>query len=111
MIATNVAVHMSTEQMLSQLSSNAREGLLPVEVEARRLQYPANELEAEVPEPLYKKFLDTFKDPLIMLLLGSCLVRRFDFLRCIEARVCRSVALSRTCDSLLCISFPSCRLN
>jgi magnesium-transporting ATPase (P-type) len=74
MISTNEAVHLTVSEVLERLQTDAGLGLTEAEVAARQRQHPPNELEAEDPEPLYKKFFDTFKDPLILLLLGSCLV-------------------------------------
>ncbi|KAG5184494.1 testis secretory pathway calcium transporting ATPase [Tribonema minus] len=82
MIVTNEAVHMAAEQAVQHLNSDPKSGLTLAEVEVRKTMYPLNELDADDPEPLYMKFLDTFKDPLIMLLLASCVVsavmRQFD---------------------------------
>ena len=52
------------------------------DVEARQQLHGLNELDQEEDEPLWRKFLDQFKDPLIGLLLASavvsCLVKQFD---------------------------------
>jgi magnesium-transporting ATPase (P-type) len=74
MINTIEAAHLSVSEVLDRLQTDAGLGLTEAEVAARQRQHSPNELEAEDPEPLYKKFFDTFKDPLILLLLASCLV-------------------------------------
>jgi P-type Ca2+ transporter type 2C len=74
MINTIEAAHLSVSEVLDRLQTDAGLGLTEAEVAARQRQHLPNELEAEDPEPLYKKFFDTFKDPLILLLLASCLV-------------------------------------
>ena len=64
----------SVEDVINQLGSDAASGLSDVEATRRLDADGANELEAEEEEPLWRKFLDQFKDPLIGLLLASALV-------------------------------------
>nr|XP_021526718.1 calcium-transporting ATPase type 2C member 2 isoform X1 [Aotus nancymaae] len=49
-------------------------GLSEFSVTQRRLVHGWNEFVAETTEPVWKKYLDQFKNPLILLLLGSALV-------------------------------------
>lgn len=73
-IGTADAVHMTAEECASRLGVDAFTGLSEEQVRRRRIAHAPNELEAEEEEPLYMKFFSTFKDPLIGLLLASCLV-------------------------------------
>lgn len=61
---------------------NLRTGLSPHEVELRRRMHGSNEFETAPEDPLWKKYLEQFKDPMILLLLGSAFVsvcmRQFD---------------------------------
>ena len=55
-------------------------GLLPDEVKASREQYGSNELTQIPPDPLWKKILEGFKDPMIMILLVAMVVQFVLFL-------------------------------
>lgn len=49
-------------------------GLSQSEVARRRAHHPANELEIGVKQPLWQKFMEQFKDPMIALLLASAFI-------------------------------------
>lgn len=49
--------------------------LVRSQVEARRGEFGFNEIEQDEDEPLWRKYLANFKDPLIGLLLASAFVR------------------------------------
>lgn len=49
--------------------------VLILQVELRRGEYGFNEIEQDEDEPLWRKYLENFKDPLIGLLLASAFVR------------------------------------
>ncbi|CAM9580982.1 unnamed protein product, partial [Phaeothamnion confervicola] len=75
MIETTKAATTGVNAVLQQLGTDAGTGLSTAEVEMRQAAgCPPNELEHEDDEPLWKKFLDTFKDPLILLLIASAVV-------------------------------------
>lgn len=57
------------EQVLAALDANAREGLSAAEARARLERYGRNELTAEKPVPVWRKFFAQFQDPLVILLL------------------------------------------
>ena len=59
------------------LHSSLTHGLAPSDAEARLLQYGRNELPHEGSEPLWLRFLKQFKEPLILLLLGSAGISLF----------------------------------
>ena len=51
------------------------QGLSPQEVEASRKQHGSNALTQLPPDPLWKKLLEGFKDPMIMILLVALVVQ------------------------------------
>lgn len=59
----------SVEQVLQELKANLAHGLTDHEVSARRQDF--NELINDEHEPIYMKFIDQLKQPLILLLLAS----------------------------------------
>ncbi|CAN0503279.1 unnamed protein product, partial [Ectocarpus sp. 8 AP-2014] len=64
------------------LGVDVQSGLTLLEVSVRQGLVPPNELEKEEEDPLYKRYLEQFKDPLILLLLGSAvlslLIKQYD---------------------------------
>ncbi|KAF4076183.1 hypothetical protein AMELA_G00227400 [Ameiurus melas] len=74
-----------TSKRASELPVNGADlqfGLSDVEVSRRRVYHGWNEFDISEDEPLWKKYLSQFKDPLIMLLLASAVIsvvmRQFD---------------------------------
>jgi Ca2+-transporting ATPase len=65
---------LTPEQTAERLRTNITRGLSPTEVNARLITYGRNELPSEEPEPLWMRFLNQFKETLILLLLGSAAV-------------------------------------
>ena len=65
---------LTPEETQRQLNTSLTRGLSPSDAEARLLQYGANELPHEEPEPLWLRFLKQFKETLILLLLASAAV-------------------------------------
>lgn len=62
----------SVEQCLQVLNSNKDKGLSSSEVDARRMRYGGNCLEEEQPESIWRKLLDQFLEPLVVVLVGAC---------------------------------------
>lgn len=62
------------EEVCARLQSDLKNGLDWNEVDFRLKVCGHNELEVKQEEPLWKKYLDQFKNPLIVLLLASALV-------------------------------------
>ncbi|XP_020844919.1 calcium-transporting ATPase type 2C member 2 [Phascolarctos cinereus] len=62
------------EDLAKALSVDLQSGLSEFSVTQRRLIHGWNEFIADNTEPVWKKYLDQFKNPLILLLLGSALV-------------------------------------
>ena len=61
----------SSEDVMALLQTNVLHGLSLSDVENARVQYGKNKLETEEKDHIVVRFLETFKDPLIMMLLGS----------------------------------------
>ncbi|NXC66034.1 AT2C2 ATPase, partial [Anhinga anhinga] len=62
------------EDLAKALNVDLQTGLSEVSVLQRRLKHGWNEFSVENSEPIWKKYLDQFKNPLILLLLASALV-------------------------------------
>uniref|UniRef100_A0A8C3KN27 Calcium-transporting ATPase n=1 Tax=Calidris pygmaea TaxID=425635 RepID=A0A8C3KN27_9CHAR len=62
------------EDLAKALHVDLQTGLSEVSVLQRRLKHGWNEFSVENTEPIWKKYLDQFKNPLILLLLASALV-------------------------------------
>eukprot|EP00903_Cladosiphon_okamuranus_P015918 g14703.t1 len=79
---TDSAARLSPEEVARHLGVDVQSGLSLLEVSVRQGLVPPNELEQEPEDPLYKKYLEQFKDPLILLLLGSAvlslLIKQYD---------------------------------
>ncbi|VDP50902.1 unnamed protein product [Soboliphyme baturini] len=81
-LAAKDACHLSIAEVVDKLTTDIDYGLSQDEAEHRLKFHGYNEFIVEDKEPLIKKYIDQFKDPLILLLLGSALVsivmRQFD---------------------------------
>ncbi|NXS65602.1 AT2C2 ATPase, partial [Pandion haliaetus] len=62
------------EELAKALNVDLQTGLPELSVLQRRLKHGWNEFSVENTEPIWKKYLDQFKNPLILLLLASALV-------------------------------------
>ncbi|XP_056356451.1 calcium-transporting ATPase type 2C member 2 isoform X2 [Oenanthe melanoleuca] len=62
------------EELARALNVDLQAGLSEVSVLQRRSKHGWNEFQVESTEPVWKKYLDQFKNPLILLLLASALV-------------------------------------
>lgn len=70
----NNAFRIDADQVTRELGVSPERGLDSGEVERRRQRFGANELVGKPPEPLWKKVLKQFNDPLIYLLLGAIVI-------------------------------------
>ncbi|XP_012273075.1 calcium-transporting ATPase type 2C member 1 [Orussus abietinus] len=81
-LTTAEAASLGAEEVAARLSVDTRTGLWWQEAEQRRHLVGYNELTVKEEEPTWKKYIEQFKNPLILLLLGSALVsvcmRQFD---------------------------------
>ncbi|CBJ31177.1 testis secretory pathway calcium transporting ATPase [Ectocarpus siliculosus] len=79
---TDSAARLAPEEVGRHLGVDVQSGLSLLEVSVRQGLVPPNELEKEEEDPLYKRYLEQFKDPLILLLLGSAvlslLIKQYD---------------------------------
>ncbi|CAG2178807.1 unnamed protein product, partial [Oppiella nova] len=73
-LRTEEAAQQPYEEVSARLQSDLRNGLHWDEVDNRHKVYGYNELEVKAEEPLWRKYIDQFKNPLIILLLASALV-------------------------------------
>jgi len=82
MIHAAQARQLTSDECASRLRSDLIGGLRERDVAERRALYGDNELKGVEPDPLYKRYLAQFKDPLIGLLVGSAtislLMRQYD---------------------------------
>ncbi|NXA45588.1 AT2C2 ATPase, partial [Nothocercus julius] len=62
------------EELAKALNVDLQTGLSEVSVLQRRLKHGWNEFSVDSADPIWKKYLDQFKNPLILLLLASALV-------------------------------------
>lgn len=68
------AARQSVEQVANDFNTDPNRGIFSSDVLGLRALYGSNELEADDEESLFSKFIGSFKDPLILLLLGSALI-------------------------------------
>ncbi|CAO3672027.1 unnamed protein product [Rhizopus stolonifer] len=68
------AARQSVEQVSTNFNTNPLRGLFSADIQSLRALYGTNELEVDDDETLFSKFLNSFKDPLILLLLGSACI-------------------------------------
>lgn len=73
-IGSALACTLSCDGVVSRLRTDVKEGLSRAEVHKRQALYGPNEFAVDEKESLISKFAEQFKDPLIMLLLGSAVV-------------------------------------
>ncbi|PFX20921.1 Calcium-transporting ATPase type 2C member 1 [Stylophora pistillata] len=73
-ISSAKASSLSVEEVLKQFRSDPVHGLNNDEVERRRKLHGLNEFDAVEDTPLWRKYIDQFKEPMIVLLLASGLV-------------------------------------
>ncbi|XP_053467473.1 calcium-transporting ATPase type 2C member 1 isoform X1 [Ictalurus furcatus] len=76
------ASELPVNEVVCVLQADLQFGLSDAEVSRRRVYHGWNEFDISEDEPLWKKYLSQFKDPLIMLLLASAVIsvvmRQFD---------------------------------
>ena len=68
---------LSPQEVADRLQTSLAHGLAPADADARLLRDGPNELVQEEPEPLWLRFLKQFREPLILLLLGSAAISFF----------------------------------
>jgi P-type Ca2+ transporter type 2C len=68
------ACTISSDEVSNILKCDLKNGLSEVEVMTRRKLYGFNEFAVKNDEPLWKKYLEKFKEPMILLLLASAMI-------------------------------------
>lgn len=68
------ASSLSIEETENSLNTDIENGIVHNEIVERRKLYSYNEFEVGASEPLWKKYLEKFKEPMILLLLASAFV-------------------------------------
>ena len=69
------ACTLPAEAVQAKLNVNPSQGLSSLEVSRRRDIYGFNEVNVGKPDPLWKKYIDQFNNPFILLLLLSAFIR------------------------------------
>ncbi|KAK5861653.1 hypothetical protein PBY51_017112 [Eleginops maclovinus] len=81
-LTSRKASELPVNEVVCVLQADLQVGLLEEEVNRRRAYHGWNEFDISEEEPLWRKYISQFKDPLIMLLLASAvisiLMRQFD---------------------------------
>lgn len=66
--------HESIDTVLKELDTNRQDGLTNEQVDARLKQYGPNKLQEAKKKSNFQRFIDQFKDPMILILLAAALV-------------------------------------
>ena len=69
-----IAHHKSKEEVLNELSANAQLGLTPEQAAERLAQYGPNKLQEKKSKSTLQRFLDQFKDVMILILIAAAVV-------------------------------------
>lgn len=82
LLRSSTAVGLTVSQVVDQMRTDLNAGLTSTEAQRRRKVHGPNNFEITEDDPLWKKYLDQFKNPLILLLLASAgvslFMRQFD---------------------------------
>lgn len=73
-LTTSVSASLGAEEVAARLHVDPKTGLSWPEAEQRRSLVGYNELTVKDEEPTWKKYVEQFKNPLILMLLGSAFV-------------------------------------
>lgn len=76
-LCSSEASGLSVDQVLARLETQQGQGLAEATAEERRRLHGKNECEVDDDEPIWRKFIEQFKDPMILLLLASAAVSVF----------------------------------
>lgn len=71
---TEKASKMTPDEALAALGSDLASGLAVTEVTSRLVEHGENKFEIDEKDPMWWRYIEQFKDPLILLLLGSAAV-------------------------------------
>ncbi len=70
-VTTEESYGLTVDEVVGKLGTSAQTGLSQADVEHRRSYQGENVLKSAEEEPLWKKFLEQFKEPMILMLLAS----------------------------------------
>ncbi|TNN30759.1 Calcium-transporting ATPase type 2C member 1 [Liparis tanakae] len=73
-LTSRKASELPVHEVVCVLQADLQRGLSPEEVSRRRSYHGWNEFDISEEEPLWRKYLSQFKDPLILLLLASAVI-------------------------------------
>ena len=73
-LETDELYTLSREEIIKRLESDSEMGLSSTAAEQRQKIYGKNELEAEEMVPLWKKFVEQFKDVMILVLIVDAII-------------------------------------
>ena len=73
-LSSEEAARLGTEEIGAFFSTNIQDGLASPIATRRQESHGLNVIEEEEEDPLWKRYLEQFKDPMIALLLGSAVV-------------------------------------
>lgn len=71
---TESSASMTVEETARQLNTDIERGITHQEIKERRKLFSYNEFEIGDSDPLWKKYFEKFKEPMILLLLASAFV-------------------------------------
>lgn len=71
---SDAACRVTSQEIVKILQTDVKSGLNEHEVSTRRKYYGLNDFETDDEEPLWKKYLGQFKEPMILLLLASACI-------------------------------------
>ena len=73
-LSSGEASALSAQTVVSKLDTNLTQGLSSLEISRRRDIHGFNEVDVGKPDPLWKKYIDQFNNPFILLLLLSAFI-------------------------------------
>ncbi|XP_076027915.1 calcium-transporting ATPase type 2C member 1-like [Genypterus blacodes] len=73
-LTSKKASELPVNEVACLLQADLQQGLTPEEVDRRRAYHGWNEFDISEEEPLWRKYISQFKDPLILLLLASAII-------------------------------------
>ena len=73
-LSSDAACRVTAQEIIKMLQTDPKLGLNENEIQTRRKYYGHNDFEVDDEEPMWKKYLGQFKEPMILLLLASALL-------------------------------------
>uniref|UniRef100_A0AAQ5YEM3 Calcium-transporting ATPase n=1 Tax=Amphiprion ocellaris TaxID=80972 RepID=A0AAQ5YEM3_AMPOC len=101
-LTSRKASELPVNEVVCILQADQQLGLTQEEVSRRRVYHGWNEFDISEEEPLWKKYISQFKDPLILLLLASAVISVL-IVECESPVVCVSACVLMSVICLLCV--------